>query len=410
MKKIVTLFLSILFGNLAFSQINNNPISDILFRHDLITGTNRNIIKADFVNPLKGCFLMQKGGCLVTSNGGLSFSVSNPSNDTITEYVDVVALPGKWLAISKNGKAYYSTNAGTSWTTIIDSSSTAQFLSADILGNDIVICGKLGLIYLLTNDGSNNFTAVDFSVDTMSNVDIVQAKFMNGQLMMTTNLGGVYKYNYISNSMTTSYLVDGESIVTLKIDASGYGYFLTQQGKIFKTTDNGIIWSLKADNYGIIWNGLDFGDSLVLAVGDSGSIAVSTNFGEMFELYTAGTNNSLNGAKVNSPRGYVTGSGGLGFVVSGVDSTLNIRKVKDNYNPNLIFPNPAYSQITLENPFATSNTMVQIFDSNGKEISNYNLNSSKNTRIDISNYSKGNYWVLFNNNGRKVNSRFTKVE
>jgi photosystem II stability/assembly factor-like uncharacterized protein len=414
MKKIFTLIALVFIVNLTFAQITNNPITDRLFRHNLISGTNRNLIKADFVNPIKGCFLMQKGGCLITSNGGLNFSVSNPSGDTITEYVDVVAVPGKWLVISKNGKAFYSINAGVSWTTILDSSSTAQFMAADIFGNNIVISGKQGLIYVLTNDGANNFSVQDFSIDTMSNVDIVQVKFMNGQLMMTTNAGGVYNYNITSSSMATSYLVDGESIVTLKIDATGYGYFLTQLGKIYKTIDNGTTWNLKADNFGVQWNGLDFGDSLVLAVGDSGNIAVSTNYGEMFELYTAETDNSLNSARVTSPRGYVTGSGGLGFVVSGVDSTLNIKKIKNNYNPNLIFPNPASSQITLENPFAlagsNSITLAQVFDNTGKEVNSFVLNSVRNKIIDVSTYSKGNYWVVFSNQGKKVNSRFTKIE
>lgn len=414
MKKIFTLFVSILIGNLANSQVNNNPITDILYRHDLNTGTTKNILKADFVNPIKGCFLMQNEGCLVTSNGGLSFTESNPAGDTLTEYIDVVAVPGKWLAISKNGKAFYSTNAGVSWTTILDSSSTAQFMAADILGNTIAISGKQGLLYVLTNDGFDNFTAQDYSVDSMSNVDIMQVKFMNNQLMVTTNNGGVYNYNVTSNTMATSYLVDGESIVTLKIDALGYGFFLTQLGKIFKTTDGGNSWNLKADNFGVQWNGIDFGDSLVLAVGDSGNIAVSTNYGELFELYTAGTNNSLNAARVKSPRGYVTGSGGLGFVVSVSDSTLNLRKVKDNFNPNLVFPNPASTQITLENPFAlagsNSITLAQVFDNTGKEVSSFVLNSARNTIIDVSTYADGNYWVVFSNQGKKVNSRFTKIE
>lgn len=414
MKKIFTLFVSILIGNLANSQVNNNPITDILYRHDLNTGTTKNILKADFVNPIKGCFLMQNEGCLVTSNGGLSFTESNPAGDTLTEYIDVVAVPGKWLAISKNGKAFYSTNAGVSWTTILDSSSTAQFMAADILGNTIAISGKQGLLYVLTNDGFDNFTAQDYSVDSMSNVDIMQVKFMNNQLMVTTNNGGVYNYNVTSNTMATSYLVDGESIVNLKIDALGYGFFLTQLGKIFKTTDGGNSWNLKADNFGVQWNGIDFGDSLVLAVGDSGNIAVSTNYGELFELYTAGTNNSLNAARVKSPRGYVTGSGGLGFVVSVSDSTLNLRKVKDNFNPNLVFPNPASTQITLENPFAlagsNSITLAQVFDNTGKEVSSFVLNSARNTIIDVSTYADGNYWVVFSNQGKKVNSRFTKIE
>jgi len=414
MKKIFTLFVSILIGNFANSQVNNNPVTDILYRYDLNTGTSRNILKADFVNSIKGCFLMQNGGCLVTSNGGLTFAESNPTGDTLTEYIDVVAVQSKWLAISKNGKAFYSINSGDSWTTIMDSSSHAQFMSADILENTIAISGKQGLLYVLSNDGSDNFTAQDYSVDTMSNVDITQVKFMNGQLMVTTNNGGVYNYNVTSNTMATSYLVGGESIVNLKIDALGYGFFLTQLGKIFKTTDGGNSWNLKADNFGVQWNGIDFGDSLVLAVGDSGNIAVSTNYGELFELYTAGTGNSLNAARVKSPRGYVTGSGGLGFVVSVSDSTLNLRKVKDNFNPNLIFPNPASSQITLENPFAlagsNSITVAQVFDNTGKEVNSFVLNSVRNKITDVSTYSKGNYWVVFSNQGKKVNSRFTKIE
>lgn len=414
MKKIFTLFVSILIGNFANSQVNNNPVTDILYRYDLNTGTSRNILKADFVNSIKGCFLMQNGGCLVTSNGGLSFAESNPTGDTLTEYIDVVAVQSKWLAISKNGKAFYSINSGETWTTIMDSSSHAQFMSADILENTIAISGKQGLLYVLSNDGSDNFTAQDYSVDTMSNVDITQVKFMNGQLMVTTNNGGVYNYNVTSNTMATSYLVGGESIVNLKIDALGYGFFLSQLGKIFKTTDGGNSWNLKADNFGVQWNGIDFGDSLVLAVGDSGNIAVSTNYGELFELYTAGTGNSLNAARVKSPRGYVTGSGGLGFVVSVSDSTLNLRKVKDNFNPNLIFPNPASSQITLENPFAlagsNSITVAQVFDNTGKEVNSFVLNSVRNKIIDVSTYSKGNYWVVFSNQGKKVNSRFTKIE
>ena len=49
MKKIFTLFVSILIGNLANSQVNNNPITDILYRYDLNTGTTKNILKADLL-------------------------------------------------------------------------------------------------------------------------------------------------------------------------------------------------------------------------------------------------------------------------------------------------------------------------------------------------------------------------
>ena len=75
----------------------------------------------------------------------------------------------------------------------------------------------------------------------------------------------------------------------------------------------------------------------------------------------------------------------------------------------MVYPNPASSQITLENPFLNSIATVQIFDSNGKEISYFHLNTKTNN-VDISNYAFGNYFVLFSTMSMKVNSRFTKVE
>jgi len=392
--------LIILFPLLAKAQGN---IQEVMFMLPLNTNTTKNILKADFVNPLKGCFLLRQGGCLVTQNGMLSATLSNPSGDTSTVYSDIAAVPGNWVVASRSGSIYYSSDAGVSWTNVYTNNSM-EFLACDVKAGEIVAVGKNGCaVYGIGSSG--NFSFTDNSIDTMLHTDLTSVRFGTNQALAASSSGLTLSFNFTSQIINTFLLSPNESITGMRIQSTGKGFLVTNTGKIFMTQDEGNSWNLRASFPGEKWNAIDFGDSLVIAVGDSGSIAASLDSGATFSLYTVGITNDLLGARYRSGRGYITGSSGTGQAFSVTDSTLGFKKIQTSFNCiQCIVPNPAADAVQLTNPFGSEKFRCILFDLSGREVWNYETRETI-SRAELPLVAGGTYLAVFTSGNKIYNQR-----
>ncbi len=402
MKIILTLLLS----SLSLLVLAQPSIDEAMYMLPLNTNTSRNIIKADFVNANRGCFLMNKGGCMVTQNGMLSFTISNPAGDTGTTYADVATIPGNWLVVTRNGKIYYSSNLGGTWINLY-SNDSIEFTGCDIRSGELIAVGKNGrIIYGVGTSG--NFTCTDFSVDSLSDIDFTSVRFGANNILIGASNGTSYQYNTGSGNVQAFTIAPGEQISTFRFPGSGIGYMVTTGGKIFKTINSGTSWSLTANFPTHSWNAVDAGDSLVIAVGDSGSIAASLDSGNTFTIYSSGFNNDFYGARYNTGRGYVVGSNGTGLAFSLTDSTLGLKPLASMKKcSHCIFPNPVVNLANIENPFGHASCMLMIYDMNGRELMRKDL-SEMNEIISLNTLPAGQYLALFSR-GKVVYSQQVNI-
>jgi photosystem II stability/assembly factor-like uncharacterized protein len=385
--------LTILLSSLSLIALAQPLIDDAMYMLPLTTNTSRNIIKADFVNANRGCFLMSKGGCMITQNGMLSFTLSNPSGDTSTTYADVATVPGNWLVVTRNGKIYYSSNVGSAWTNVY-SNDSIEFTGCDIRAGELIAVGKNGRIIYGTGT-SGNFTCTDYSVDSLSGVDFTSVRFGINNIQMGASNGTTYQYNTGSGSVQAFPIAPGEQISTFRFPGSGIGYMVTTGGKIFKTFNSGNTWNLSANFPTYSWNAVDAGDSLVIAVGDSGFIAASLDSGNTFTVYSSGSNNDFYGARYNTGRGYVVGSNGTGLAFSLTDSTLGLKSIARMEScANCIYPNPVINLAKIANPFGQASCTMLLYDMRGREMIRKDL-SEINENISLDTLPAGQYLAIF---------------
>jgi len=117
-------------------------------------------------------------------------------------------------------------------------------------------------------------------------------------------------------------------------------------------------------------------------------------------LFSVGSTNPLNAISVKSPRGYVTGSGGLGRAFGAASDTSttsvleNSLKTMNNFE---VYPNPAKDNFSVKT-FVNENTMFKITvkDISGKEVEticNEILIGQIQKEIAVGKYSSGTYFV-----------------
>lgn len=157
-----------------------------------------------FMNPDTGIVGCEGGKILVTHNGGLSFSVVQVASTT-TDLARVIWGGRTAFAISYNGPVYRSSDYGLTW------------VYASGVGTCNSWGGQIGTCFL--ND------SVGF---------VLKGLYGNG-VCKTTNGGQSWTvYSTPGNTETHSIFMNNDSI----------GYVSGEAGKVFKTTNHGVTWTL----------------------------------------------------------------------------------------------------------------------------------------------------------------------
>lgn len=218
------------------------------------------------------------------------YSVKYVSGSATTAYVS-----------SHNGKVLYTSNSGTTWTTLSTNLSTELYSLAVISGSNVVAVGKSGKIIRTTNTGA-----------TWANVTEVRPPVLNALYM---------------------------------IPSSSTGFAAGNGGKIYKTTDNGVTWQPKTtgtaqDLKGIAFFNADTG----LVIGNTGVLLSTFNGGNTWNSITTGTSNNLNAIflETSSKNGYIVGNSGTFIKTTNkgvtwssptnISSSVNLKSIVFNNN------------------------------------------------------------------------------
>lgn len=386
---------------------------DELFDTDtIVTLTGQDILGLAFVNAARGCFALANGTCLITQDSGLTFTTVPVGLSTALTSASLVT--GFWLVTSVNGNVAISTNGGTTWTVQNVGSSDSLFASAFLDNTNGYVVGNNGKIFKyngsswsLENSGTtNSLRGVAFA-----NTDIITVGY-NGTILRSTGNG-------VWTPRTSPFNSHYRSVA---FNDAGVGIAVGDLGRIIKSTDNGLTWSVALSGIPNNFTSVAISGDSVWAVANGGIIYKSFNAGNTWIRNTIGVQNNLNGITFYgdeqlrrmgleereraqaSNRGYVVGAGGVARLFGNpIDTTGNSNSINELNNFNILFnvyPVPAINEIIIEGSIKQEGFVnISIKDMHGaivKEINSHKENGIISKRISIADLAAGIYFVHIN--------------
>jgi photosystem II stability/assembly factor-like uncharacterized protein len=277
-------------------------------------------------------------------------SPSFESNDVYYLNQDTV------IAVGDNGMVWRSTDGGFNYVTIPTFTGTRNNNSVILMNNYICIAGDSGTVTFSGDRGASwstaaqaqplinyhdvNFADTTFGVSVGDQGDAVVYKWVGGLGWAHIPTGLPDKLNAVVSFKTSaSVFTDGEALaagdngvlshyqfgswtnsqapVTTRINDM---YLFPDHATVIAVGDSGLI--MRSIDFGVNWTIIQSGEnenlngvsnginpSEIYAVGDSGVIYVSSDDGLSFVRYTIGFNANLRGASARNPRGAFAGSG-----------------------------------------------------------------------------------------------------
>lgn len=386
---------------------------DELFDTDtIVTLTGQDILGLAFVNAARGCLTLANGTCLITQDSGLTFTTVPVGLSTALTSASLVT--GFWLVTSANGNVAISTNGGTTWTVQNVGSSDSLFASAFLDNTNGYVVGNNGKIFKyngsswsLENSGTtNSLRGVAFA-----NTDIITVGY-NGTILRSTGNG-------VWTPRTSPFNSHFRSVA---FNDAGVGIAVGDLGRIIKSTDNGLTWSVSLSGIPNNFTSVAISGDSVWAVANGGIIYKSFNAGNTWIRNTIGVQNNLNGITFYgdeqlrrmgmdereraqaSNRGYVVGAGGVARLFGNpIDTTGNSNSINELNNFNILFnvyPVPAINEIIIEGSIKQEGFVnISIKDMHGaivKEINSHKENGIISKRISIADLASGIYFVHIN--------------
>ena len=176
----------------------------------------------------------------------------------------------------------------------------------------------------------------------------------------------------------------------------GWHYYPNFSQMILKTTDGGTNWfSLNSGTtlalYSVYFPDADTG----YAVGYGGIILKTNNGGISWtSKHTGYTVNDLNSVFfTDAHTGYTVGEGGTILkTTDGGGFPVVVNNIPPNPSLLKIYPNPAYTIITIETQVISVKSQFTVLNVNGQQLITRQITESK-TQLDISHLPKGVYYV-----------------
>lgn len=347
-------------GGASFSNLNTGY-------NDWVTGISFFDENLGYVSCKAGSTL-QQSHLLKTTDGGTTFTVINDS---------LVYQCMNWLSQDigligcDDGKIIKTTDGGNTWQNIVNPANSLiceiQFFNEND-GFVLTLNRKL----LKTTDGGQTWTTYSVPyIETMYFLDM-QNGFMadyNGNVGKTTDGGATFTltstpFNYQMRDI--HFLTYDIGFVIGGLDCSNGS--CTQKPAILKTIDGGLNWTVQSHPF------------------------TGSNEG-FFEIDFC-----PNG------KGFISGSN------TNVLQTTELLNITENEEVEVeVYPNPTANKLNITTPF--NNYEVSIFNTQGSLVASFDC-KQKNSIIDVSKLSAGNYSMkISDNQGKTTSSKsFTKVD
>jgi len=341
---------------LVITMLNNIPLYDISMKQNYgiavggsttssivlkttDSGNTWSVVSTGLSVPYYSCNVInsntfiiggQSGSLYKTTDGGATWSQLSTSTNIIANSINFIS-DTEGMAVGNFGVVYKTTDGGVNWT-LIDLGELITFNSIQILSlNTILICGNAGVMYKIDNGLNiqmNRGTSQRLTNITTKN-DTFYIVGENGTLLSVDNSGnqwntintGFTNHFYCMEWYNNSAFIGGgtysnSGIILKSSDGgqtwseielgslknvndielkNGFGYFVGENGSIFKTIDGGTSWQASSSNitsslYGVAV----LNDNTAIAVGSPGKILRTTNNGVSWSLISCPVNLPIN--------------------------------------------------------------------------------------------------------------------
>lgn len=376
-----------------------------------------NLKRIKFADTQNGWAAGEGYNLLKTTNGGTTWTSMNPSY--YVDYVNDMAVlsPNKVIVvagdINNNGsKVITTTNGGTTFTEQILSTSGLNAISFPNATNGYIV-GNNGVAFKTTNGGTS-YSAITTGI-TNNHTEVF---FVTGQLGFVVSEWGEIRKTI--NSGNTWTVLNGSGMGTTKqiyfTDILN-GYTVNEYGAVFRTTDGGT--SFIPVGQSCLQTPFDMqfiNDSTGFVVGSfvnaSCDVSYTTNYGQTWNSMTFPYEYAGWGVYAfDTANVYLVGQNqaiiksGDGNIVTSVHKASHADLSK-GYS---IFPNPGNGIFHIEQFYnnATEIIKLEVFTGSGNLVFSTTVNS-KNTQLDLSNFSNGLYYVRITGKDSISNLKISK--
>lgn len=156
-------------------------------------------------------------------------------------------------------------------------------------GTSVIAVGDNGKIYRSVNGGLNWINS------TIGSVNLNGVCSVDTSIWIAADNGNIYR-KFSTNSITENYSTGGtENLHSVKFINANTGYACGEDGKVFKSVNGGVNWSLSNTGIGSFnLNSIDFRDAVNgITAGDSGVIYYTADGGASWSLSASGTTRNL---------------------------------------------------------------------------------------------------------------------
>jgi len=208
----------------------------------------------------------QRGGIFISTDYGDSWQLkSNGLNASFSRYLSFDRSETLYAASFLNG-VHRSSDYGETWELVVDGITEFTQISVFATKDDYVITGTEDGYFISTNRGDNWQQGAGFAGQTVYKIE----EDLNGNWYFAI-WGGVF---YRSTDKGISWLNKiNEFVFSIAVDSSGNIYAGTNSGRIYKSTDNGENWFYSD-------NGLTTGSTIMdIEVSPSGRVIYAGTYG-----------------------------------------------------------------------------------------------------------------------------------
>ena len=376
------------------------------------SGVTTFLIDVFFINDSVG-WVSTTGKVLKTTNAGDTWT-AYASGILSTDNLNAVTFSSENIgwAVGPGGIIYKTTDGGVNWS--LQTSGTTNDLNSVSVVNDstVWVVGAQGAnpvyaVILKTTNGGLTWNSINSLV--VGDLDVVQFMDENlgwavgGNLVMRTVDGGL---NWTSTNTPTQALYDMHFVSPSK------GWAVGQNGTVIVSSDSGSTWTVQTSNATSRLNGVYFASATEGwivgsgALGQNPTIRYTNNAGTTWTTLITGLpiSSGFAGVFFNSPnKGWIVGTSGRIFTFNPSVSTV----VSQENLLVSIYPNPTNNIANIE--FESFGTYeLKVLDISGKLVHSEEL-TAQNHQINTESWPAGIYQIsITNDKGQMSNKTIVK--
>lgn len=363
------------------------------------SGTTNNLKSIHFTSTSDGLAVGDGGKIIRTTNGGSTWSnVNNMFSNGPVNFTNVFALGTNAWITTDSGFILYSTNSGSTWsissmpnyTTSLEYVHFGTPLIGWAAGNNLKALYK-------TVDGGLTWTAEPLGVFTSNTFAGLQSIGTNTVILIngdrvyfSSDAGFSWNYQIVATNIrslksidaATSWLTRNQFGFSEAYKSTVFGNFLPAIGNL----TGGPYWSIDAYD----------ANNAIIASGTNSNIYKTINGGTTWtqENIPASVNYISKIFYLDANNAWAVSGGGTIIKYSSSVTAIKETKISDF----MLYPNPTNSFITInsQNKLGT----IKITNLLGAEVLTLEENET-NTKIDLSNFNTGVYFIKVGNNTTK---------